>query len=140
MTEMAGSEAVGAPRRPRAPVIGAVAGCLLVVAVAALWVRAADPFNPYRPGTHHEVTITNREGCGNTWSVHLDSGSHHYSYRGSAPKDWSPDGVAGTLTILHSWGSAGTDAEFEANGVTVNLKGGSDQAPHFWGEGCTVYG
>ncbi len=126
------------PNRRRVPLLGLIAGTLLVIAAAALWVHVVDPYNPYRPGTHHEVTLTNHEGCPNTWSVQLASGSYHYSFRGGAPRGWNPDGVPGTLTILHNWSSTGTDAEFEANGKTMNLKGGSDHPAHFIDGGCAV--
>jgi len=133
-------------RRRRTPLLGIVAGVLLVVAAGGLWLRLADPFNPYRPGSSHQATIQNSERCANTWTVKLDSGSRHYWFANggsrpdnrSVPKEWDPNGVNGTLHILHNWSPSGTDAVFEADGQEIHLSGGSDDQKHFFGEGCAV--
>lgn len=141
MTEPSGTEVVRRPnRRRRVRVIGIVAGALLVIAAAAGWVLVADPFNPYRRGTTHAATLVHEQPwCANSWGVTLVSGVHHYHWgRGSAPREWDPGPVSGTLTILHDWGSTGTDAIFESNGQEVNLTGGSPSGAHFDDLSCTV--
>jgi len=126
--------------RRKVPVLGLVAGILLIGAVATLWVRMADPFNPYRPGTvHHVVLVHEQPECMNRWGVSLDSGARHYHWgRGTAPADWEPGPVEGTLTILHAWGSSGPDAVFEADGQKVNLTGGSQAGVHWDDLSCPV--
>ena len=141
MTEAAGTDWVDAPRRRRVPVLGALAGCLLVIALVTLWVRVADPFNPYRSGISHTVTLVWAAQCAQGWSTQIDDGSRHYSYAdGTAPVEWRPGPVTGTLHILSSWGGSGTDAVFEAQGQKVNLRGGREdrQRPHFFSLGCSV--
>jgi len=131
-----------APRRDRRkiPALGLVAGILLIGAVATLWVRVADPFNPYRPGTAHRIVLVHEQpGCMNRWGVGVALGVRYYHWgRGAAPADWEPGPVEGTLTILHDWGSTGTDAVFEANGQKVNLTGGSNSGVHWDDLSCTV--
>lgn len=143
MTEVAGIEEVDATRRRRVPVIGLVAGCLLVVALAALWVRVADPFNPYRPGTTHSATLSNKTGyppCYDGWTVNLGSGSRQYYFNGGvAPTDWYPGPVTGILHITGNYSRSGTDAIFEARGESVDLTGGRADGKHFSDLGCSVW-
>jgi hypothetical protein len=140
MTEPASETTARTPRSRRVPVLGILVGILLIVALAVLWVRVSDPFNPYRPGTTHTATIVNHvPECLDAWFVDLHSGSHHYRWKGSAPEGWDPQGVTGTLHILHNWGASGTDAIFEADGQKVNLDGGRvDDGKHAWPASCAV--
>jgi hypothetical protein len=142
MTEPAGTARIDAPAR-RVPLLGIVAGCLLVIASAALWVRLADPLNPYRSGTSHTVTLVYTAPCQNGWSTHIDDGPRHYGYaEGTAPVAWRPGPVTGTLHILSSWAGNGSepDAVFEAQGQKVNLTGGRDDHKHFFEAGCSIAG
>jgi hypothetical protein len=126
------------PRRRRR-VVGIVAGVLLLVAAATGWVLVADPFNPYRPGTAHASLVHEQPWCADRWGVTLLSGVHHYHWgRGSAPAQWDPGPVSGTLTILHDWGSTGTDAIFESDGQQVDLTGGSPGGTHVDDLSCAV--
>ena len=127
-------------RRRRLPLLGLVAGVLFVLALAVLWIRVADPFNPYRPGTTHTATIVNSSPlkCPNAWEVDLGSESHRYMWRGVAPQEWDPQGVTGTLHILHNWSGSGSDAVFEADGQQVNLLGGPDDGNHFFNTNCGI--
>jgi hypothetical protein len=126
--------------RRRIRLVGVVAGTLLLITAAAGWVLMTDPFNPYRPGTKHAATLVHEQPeCADRWGVTLVSGAHHYHWgRGSAPTEWDPGPVSGTLTILHDWGSTGADAIFEANGQKVDLTGGSPSGAHFDDLSCTV--
>jgi len=138
MTEMPRTDHDG-PRVPlrRIVVLAIVGGTLLVLALAALWVRVADPFNPYRPGTMHTATIINgTPECPNTWSVTLRSGSNSYNWMGDAPRGWDPQGVAGTLHILRSWGTNGPDAVFDADGQEASLRGGRLDGKHAFAAVC----
>jgi len=139
-TEVAASAmAGGRGRRRRVPVLGLVAMCLLLIAASVLWIRVADPFNPYRAGTSHTATAVWNSPCRNGWSVRIDDGPRHYFYaEGTAPEDWRPGPVTGTLHILSSWGPSGTDAVFEARGQKVNLLGGRADGKHFFLAGCAI--
>ena len=53
-------------------------------------------------------------------------------------ESWDAGPVTGTLTITHNWGSTGTDAIFEANGVKVHLVGGSTAGVHWDDLSCAV--
>jgi hypothetical protein len=143
MTEAVGTDPIDAPTRRRVPMLGIVAGCLLLIASAALWVRVGDPFNPYRSGTSHTVTLIYNAPCQNGWSTHIDDGSRHYTYaEGTAPMDWRPGPVTGILHILSSWAGdgIGTDAVFEAQGQEVSLTGGRDDRKHFFSASCSTDG
>jgi hypothetical protein len=133
-------QAVTSERR-RVPLVGAISLCLLIIAGALLYMRMADPFNPYRPGTSHEVQLSTDGFCSNGWSAHLGSGSHEYRYaQGIAPAEWGPGPVPGTLHILSYWSSTGIDAVFESRGQQVSLTGGRIDGKHFFATGCSIGG
>jgi hypothetical protein len=138
--------AVDARAAHRFPVLGVLLAVLLAVAGSLLFVRVADPFNPYRSGTTHTVSLVDSNpDCLDGWSVQIDDGPRHYTYaQGVAPDDWKPGPVTGTLHILSSWGGDGTDAfnatdaVFEARGQNVNLTGGRQDGKHFFLASCAV--
>ena len=116
---------------------GIVVGTLLVLALAVLWVRVADPSNPYRPGTTHTATIVNgTPECSNTWSVTLGSGSNRYTWMGDVPRGWDPQRVSGTLHSLGNWGTSGADAVFDADGQEATLNGGRLDGQHAFAAVC----
>ena len=138
MTEIPRTEQDGPRvRRRRIAVLGIVAGTVLVLAAAALWVRIADPFHSYRPGTTHTATIVNiTPQCSNTWSVTLSSGSNRYTWMGDVPRGWDPQGESGTLHILGNWGTSGPDAIFDADGHEASLHGGRLDGKHAFAAVC----
>jgi hypothetical protein len=135
-------EAAGSQKRRRLPVLGTVAAVLLAMAGALLFVRIADPFNPYRSGTSHSAKLVLLDsGCANGWGVVINDGPRHYGYtNGVAPTEWQPGPVEGTLRIIKNWGGTGTDATFEARCQVINLQGGRDDHYHFSSPNCSIGG
>jgi len=119
-----------APARRR-PWLGILCATCLVLAGLAWWVRAENPFDPYRDGTSHAATLVQSPApCLGSWGVTLDGNTYVWQTMGGVPASWSGR-VHGRVHIIRQRsaqmsGSGAVAATFQAQGQTIDLYGGHE--------------